>query len=172
MQETRKGLTTAEQLEEMKRKLAEASNPEGAAKLKKKQISKHLANILFLIVIFCMLFVLYQIISVKRTSEAPSIFGYYLYNIETESMSPTLPVGSVILSRRLSDPSKLESGDIVTFINLEGERVTHRIVQVSNDVDGSYVFRTKGDNPANDIDKDSLTPDRIESVFILKIPLF
>lgn len=172
MQQARKGLTTPEQLEEMKRELAEASNPQDAAKLKRKQISKYIVDFLFFIVIFCLLFVLYQIISVKRTGEAPNIFGYYLYNIETESMSPTLPIGSVILSRRLSDPSRLESGDIVTYINLEGERVTHRIMEVSKDIDGNTVFRTKGDNPVNDMDKDFLTPDRIESVFLLRIPLF
>jgi len=172
MQQARKGLTTPEQLEEMKRELAEAANPICAANQKKKKLYKYIVDFLFIIVIFCLLFVLYQIISVKRTGEAPNIFGYYLYNIETESMSPTFPVGSVILSHRLNDPSGLKSGDVVTFINLDGERVTHRIVQVSKDIDGNPVFRTKGDNPVNDMDKDFLTPDRIEAVFILKIPLF
>jgi len=172
MEQARKGLTTPEQLEEMKRELAEASNPDCAANKKKKKVYRYFVNFFFLLLIFCLLFVLYQIITVKRTGEAPNIFGYYLYNIETESMSPTLPVGTVILSHKPSDPSALEVGDVVTFINLEGERVTHRIIQVSKDMDGSAVYRTKGDNPVNDIDKDFLTPDRIESVFILKVPIF
>jgi signal peptidase len=171
MQQVRKGLTTPGQIEEMKRELIEALNSQHTPKRKKRKIVKYIFNFLFFVVIFALLFVLYQIITVKRMGEAPNLFGYYLYSIETESMSPTLPVGSVILSRKLADPSTLKQGEIVTFFNVEGKRVTHRIVQVSKDMDGNPVFRTKGDNPENDIDKDFLTHDRIEAVFVLKIPL-
>lgn len=171
-EQTRKGLTTAEQLEEMKRELAEASKPEYVAKQKKKRILRLAGNVLFGLIIFSLLFLLYQIVSVKRTGNAPNILGFYLFAIETDSMSPTLPAGSVIVSRRPPNPLELEFGDIVTFINFSGQRVTHRIVQVSKDVEGNVRYRTKGDNPVNGIDKDILTPDRIEAVFVFRIPMF
>ena len=172
MQQARKGLTTPEQIEAIRRELEEVLSPQYKAKHKRKKYSKYIANFLFFAVVLTLLFVLYQVISVKRTGNVPDLFGYYLFSIETDSMSPTLPVGSVILSRKVTDPSTLKAGDIVTFLNLEGNRVTHRIVQVSKDIAGNPIFRTKGDNPENDIDKDFLTPDRIEAVFVMKIPLF
>ena len=173
MEQSRKGLTTPEQIAEMKRELMEALNPQQPSVRKKtRKYLKYIFNFLFFLVILALLFALYQIITAKRMGKAPNLFGYYLYSMETDSMSPTLPRGSVILSRKVEDPSALMTGDIVTFINLEGKRVTHRIVQVSKDIDGNPLFRTKGDNPENDMDRDFLTPDRIEAVFVLKIPLF
>lgn len=172
MEQTRNGLTTPEMIAEMKRELAEASKPENVSKQRKKRVFKILGNLLFAVLLLSLLFVLYQVIMVKRTGNVPSLLGYRLYNIETESMHPTFPVGTIILARSPKNPDSLKVGDVVTFINLDGDRVTHRIVRVSNTTEGKVAYRTKGDNPANSIDKDLLTTDRVEAVFILKVPLF
>ena len=172
MEQTRKGLTTPEMISEMKQELSQVSKPENVSKLRRKRIIKVLSNSLFAILLLSLLFILYQVISVKRNGNVPSILGYRLYNIETESMFPTFPVGTIILSRTPSNKDALKAGDVVTFINLEGDRVTHRIVRVSETTEGKVAYRTKGDNPINSIDKDLLTSDRVESVFILKVPLF
>lgn len=172
MEQVRKGLTTPEQLEAMKRELAEATDPVKVARLRRKRSLKRVGDAFFILLILCLVFVLYQVISVKRAGKTPSLYGYYLFSIETESMSPTLPVGSVFMAHRPSEASTLKVGTIVTFKNLKGERVTHRIVQVNRDLDGNVSYRTKGDNPINSIDKDDLTPDRVEAVFVFKVPLF
>ncbi len=172
MDQTRKGLTTPEMIAEMKRELEEASKPENVSRSRKKRVFKVLGDLLFVVILLSLLFILYQVISVKRTGNIPNFMGYRLYRIETESMSPTFPVGSIILARSPSDPNSLKVGDVVTFINLDGDRVTHRIVRVSNTTDGKVAYRTKGDNPANSMDNDLLTTDRIEAVFIFKVPLF
>lgn len=70
----------------------------------------------------------------------------------TGSMTPEIPVGSVVLVRPV-DPRTLEVGDVATYQVREGKEtfVTHRIVDV-RDADGDLEFVFKGDaNPGEDV---------------------
>ena len=72
----------------------------------------------------------------------------------TGSMSPEIPVGSLVIVRPV-DPRTLEVGDIATY-QVEPDRevfVTHRIMKVHDQPDGlSFTFR--GDaNPGPDLDR-------------------
>jgi len=49
----------------------------------------------------------------------------------TGSMSPKLPVGSVVVERPV-DPQTLKVGDIATYQQRDGNYVTHRIVAIDN----------------------------------------
>jgi signal peptidase len=86
-------------------------------------------------------------------------------------MQPTFDIGTVILSKEPSDPSNLSVGDVVTFKSLNDTTVTHRIIEVVTDEDGSIKYRTKGDNPLNSPDSELLDPERVISVYVFKIPL-
>ena len=87
MEQSRKGLTTPEQIAEMKRELMEALNPQQPSVRKKtRKYLKYIFNFLFFLVILALLFALYQIITAKRMGKAPNLFGYYLYSMETDSM--------------------------------------------------------------------------------------
>ncbi len=65
------------------------------------------------------------------------------YVIQSGSMEPTLPVGSLIYVNH-ERPEDIEAGDIITFYANENSKVptTHRVV--SNDTTGQQ-FTTKGD---------------------------
>ncbi len=79
---------------------------------------------------------------------APSIFGIRLLSIQTESMSPTIKSGDLIIDTAVKDPSKLKKKDVITYWTIiDGERVlnTHRIVNIYDG--GDYlIFETQGDN--------------------------
>ena len=62
--------------------------------------------------------------------------------IMTDSMVPILPVGSIVIAERVSDPGSLAVGDIVTY-KRPGVPVTitHRIIELTEDG-----VITKGDN--------------------------
>jgi len=81
---------------------------------------------------------------------APSqLFGYSVMRVATGSMSPTLRVDTVIVTRYV-DPTELRIDDIVTFL-IDGERtVTHRVYQIYENYQNldTYGFRLIGD--AND----------------------
>lgn len=63
----------------------------------------------------------------------------------TGSMTPAIPVGSVVVVRPV-DPRTLQPGDIATYQVEEGEEtfITHRVLKVHNEGEGlSFTF--KGD---------------------------
>lgn len=107
----------------------------------------------------------------KSRGEIPNIWGFQLFSVESGSMEPTLPVGSLIISRRPENPGEFAGGDIVTFRTLSGFVVTHRIIEVITNPDGTVAYRTKGDNPRNSADQELLTEDRVIGKFVAKVPL-
>jgi signal peptidase I len=80
----------------------------------------------------------------------PRMAGATPYVILTSSMRPTLPPGTLVISRPV-DPADIGIGDVITYQLRSGEPevVTHRVITVSFTTGGEYVFTTKGD--ANDL---------------------
>lgn len=99
--------------------------------------------------------VLFLIVIVQMFSgKEPDLFGYRFYYILTDSMSPELVPGDVVLSKSFaSDEEKLKIkiGDVVTFIGntgaQNGKKITHRVVTAPyfNEAEGKYFMITKGD---------------------------
>jgi len=80
----------------------------------------------------------------------PRLAGATAYTVQTGSMRPTLPPGTLVVVRP-AEPDEIGIGSVVTY-QLESGRpevATHRVVQIGiNNATGERVFRTKGD--AND----------------------
>lgn len=95
-----------------------------------------------------------------------------VYVIVTESMVPTINVNDAIIVKRVKN-NTLDIGDIITFssndIYFNGLTVTHRIVGKKLDVDGNYIYRTKGDN--NSLEDTALVNlDNIYGKVVLRLP--
>ncbi len=71
-----------------------------------------------------------------------------MYTVESASMTPRLPVNSVVVVQKI-EPEQIKEGDIITYIlNENNVLVTHRVVAVDSQ---NQTFTTKGDaNNAND----------------------
>ena len=78
----------------------------------------------------------------------PKVIGGQALTVETGSMTPTLPVGSIVVERP-ADPGTLRVGDIATYrLASGGGLVTHRIVAISAK---AHEFMFRGDaNPVAD----------------------
>jgi signal peptidase len=117
-----------------------------------KKIALTLIDILSVLLIVCAVCVLLTVL-LTRSNEAPSIFGYSMFRVMTGSMEPAITTDSLIVTHE-TDPADLEPGDIITFYSsdpmLDGAVNTHRIVSVTQEADGQYVFVTRGD--ANNVD--------------------
>lgn len=88
----------------------------------------------------------------------PGLFGYRPYVVLSGSMTPTIPVGAVVVDQPVT-PAQLKSGDIFTFFTQvqPGVAVTHRLLSVGHD-GGALQLHTKGDaNAAEDIGTVDLT---------------
>jgi signal peptidase I len=82
----------------------------------------------------------------------PAVFGYHRYVLVGGSMEPTIHKGSLVFDEVVS-VERLRRGDVITYIPpTSNEPVTHRIISVDVQPDGTRVFRTKGDhNEAPDL---------------------
>jgi signal peptidase len=79
------------------------------------------------------------------------VMGWRLFVVESGSMAPTYPVGSLTLVTS-ADPADLVVGSSIVFVsqNGSGELVSHRVVRRVETPDG-LAFETRGDaNPAAD----------------------
>lgn len=83
----------------------------------------------------------------------PLLFNYSCYGIQTDSMSPTLPIGTLVYVENDSHQG-FELNDIITF-QRTGETYTHRIVGIDAN---QHLLTTKGDaNQYNDEEKIAVT---------------
>ncbi len=117
----------------------------------KKVISKVINVMLVLILLLAAGVMVLTGVNAK-SGKATMLFGYGFMAVQTPSMTPEYPVGSVVIIKK-ADPAELNSDDVITFYSsnpsLNSMVVTHRIVEVANDGDGTYSYITKGD--ANEI---------------------
>ncbi|HPF88011.1 MAG TPA: signal peptidase I [Candidatus Limiplasma sp.] len=125
----------------------EKAHSAGTAKKK----SRIIVRVIYILLIAAMLAMLGKVWYQKLNDEIPSLFGYQIYVVETGSMIPTLPIGTNILVRQLTEDTELSVGDIITYTHGTAA-VTHRIVEIVVGDDGVTRYQTKGDNPDNSMD--------------------
>ena len=86
---------------------------------------------------------------VLRLSGAkPHFFGYYIFNVASDSMTPMLQVGDVILVKEC-DGEDVHKGDVITYHGtageLAGKDITHKVIEEPiKDSGGTLRIQTKG----------------------------
>lgn len=119
-----------------------------------KKVISNIINVILVLVLLLAAGVMVLTGINAKSGKATTVLGYGFMAVQTGSMTPEYPVGSVIIIKE-TDPSKLSKNDVITFYSshpqLNDMIVTHRIVDVIDDGDGTYSFTTKGDaNTIND----------------------
>ncbi len=99
-----------------------------------------------------------------------NVMGYTPFSVQTDSMSPTIDKGDLIIAKEVNDPAaELKEGDVITFYTLMQDGVgntikgfnTHRILDIEYNNDGSvYYYVTKGDAMQTE-DNQKVYPDDI-----------
>lgn len=136
---------------------------------------KLLSYAVIVVLIFFGIFFAYYFISLKIYEKNPTTklpkFG--LYTIISPSMEPNVNVYDVVVDLNLYDSNDIEVGDIITFISnsniSRGLTVTHRVVKVIKNTDGSESYITKGDNNTKPDDATVKSSDVLGKV-LFKIP--
>ncbi len=95
------------------------------------------------------LMMIFTIIS-ANTFDKPDrgLFGYKFFIVQSDSMKATdFDAGDIVIVKEV-DVKTLKAGDIITFVSQNpdsmGETITHKIREVTTDVDGNIAFRTYG----------------------------
>ena len=94
--------------------------------------------------------------------------GYYSSVIMSGSMEPAIPLGSIVVVKRVN-PDDVKVGNIIVF-HRSDSKTLHRVIDkiVEND---SYYFKTKGD--ANeDPDPWIVQPEQVQGALLLTIPYY
>ena len=115
-----------------------------------------------ILIVLASLFIGYGIYMMNASllqGSIPMPFGFGLAEVvspsmQTEDPENTINVGDVIL---IVASKNVKVGDVVVFKDKENMTVTHRIIAENED----GTFRTKGDNPENGEDPDSLEKKNI-----------
>lgn len=113
---------------------------------------KLLSYAVIVVLIFLGIFFAYYFVSLKLYEKNPTInipkFG--LYTIISPSMEPNVKVYDVVVDLNIFNENDIKKGDIITFISKsnvsKGLTVTHRVVDIITNNDGSKSYITKGDN--------------------------
>lgn len=130
---------------------------------------------LFVLLSICGAFLIYYFVSTKVFAAFGSKYEpkFSLYAIMSPSMTPNIQVYDVIIDLRVDDPEDIKIGDVITFISssmeTSGMTITHRVVSIRKNNDGTYSYQTKGDaNPIED--SGSVDFNSIIGKVALKIP--
>ena len=100
-----------------------------------------------LIAIIVVYYMISSQINSKNENYRPTIS---MYTIVSPSMTPVINVYDVVINVHPKAPEKIEVGDIITYIskspNSEGMTITHRVIEIIKNQDGTYEYITQGDN--------------------------
>jgi len=96
----------------------------------------------------------------------PRMFGWQPTVITGHSMSPTIALGDIVLTRPVTAEG-LVPGAVITFEdpNHPGRLVTHRIIEIQPD----GMVRTRGDNNQS-ADTQLVSPGAVQGRAVLRIP--
>jgi signal peptidase len=76
----------------------------------------------------------------------PSLAGYFPLVVLTDSMSPNIESGDLVIYHTI-DADEVKVGDVISFYDPAGDGtsiVTHRVIDIVTE-DGELAFQTKGD---------------------------
>ena len=150
--------------------MAEAKNKKNFFQI----LFKLLSYIVIAFVCAITFFLLYYIVTAQLHAKDENYRpGVSIYTIVSPSMTPVIKVYDIVVNVKVSNPSSIQIGDIITYKskapNSEGMTITHRVVAVDKTQDGKYEYMTQGDNNS---EPDSLmvTFDQVIGKEIMIIP--
>ncbi len=116
----------------------------------------------------------------RARGQQPKFFGYYFSVVATDSMTPEIKVGDMIIVKSC-DISKAEKGQNVVFTSLsgylKGNNIVHKAIEVGEDEQGRYIV-TQGVKQGAPVDTDKVRADNFvgiavtNSAFLGKIVVF
>ena len=145
-------------------------------------VTRVISGCLIAFTAFMMIFTIITVTTVDKNER--KIFGVKLYIVQTDSMSLSennkdmdvhFNAGDIVIIGDVKDPTKLQAGDIISFISTNsvsyGETVTHMIREVQYDTESGEVegYVTFGTNTGTD-DEALVEPEYILGIYKGKLP--
>ncbi|MDO5302099.1 MAG: signal peptidase I [Tissierellia bacterium] len=124
----------------------------------------------FSFILFNFLFILFLGINLYFPDKAMDLFKFRPYIIVSDSMSPIIEIGDIVVLRAV-DPKNLVEGDIISF-QWDHRTVIHFVAQIEEDGSQGRSFRTKNARAHESAQWDywTLGEEHITGVLAFKIP--
>ena len=117
--------------------------------------------------IFMPMVMSFFIMSPLFTNNEISILNYRMFTVASGSMAPEYEIGDVLIARETAEED-IKVGDSVSYLgergSFAGKVVTHEVIRIRKDVDGNYIFHTKG--KANLVEDPPITYNQIYGVVV------
>lgn len=127
-----------------------------------KFLKKILLTFITIFVVLLVTFNVYNFVSIKLLhKDLALVNGYAVLEVISGSMEPTIKVGDLIVIN--TNEEKYGLGDIITFRDINGSFVTHRIINIEDNV-----MVTQGD--ANDSPDEEMSVSSIVGKYEMRIP--
>lgn len=114
---------------------------------KQYRLQEKMGLLVTILLVLAVALCLYSVVQVLSHGYV-NIGGFMLFRVVTGSMEPTIPVGSLMVTRAV-DIGSIQLGDIVCFrteaSDIWGKIVTHRVVGIYESNLGTPLLETKGD---------------------------
>lgn len=127
-----------------------------------KLLKKILLTFITVFVVLLVTFNVYNFVSIKLLhKDLALVNGYAVLEVISGSMEPTIKIGDLIVIN--TNEEKYGLGDIITFRDINGSFVTHRIINIEDNV-----MVTQGD--ANDSPDEEMSVSSIVGKYEMRIP--
>lgn len=127
-----------------------------------KVVKKVLLIVITILLVLMVVFNAYNFFSLKVLKhKLTTIGGYSILEVVSGSMEPTIHVGDMIIIN--TKASNYQENDIVTFLDVNGSFVTHRIVSIDEEE-----MITKGD--FNNTEDEPTKMNKIVGKYVSRIP--
>ena len=138
----------------------------------------------WLLVAFTVFMTIFTIVTVTTVDKNErDVFGYRFYIVKTDSMSKSdknahldvhFNAGDIVIIKTANDPTKLQAGDIISFMSTNtesyGETITHMIREVKTNSEGRVIgYVTYGTNTGVD-DETLVEPAYVFGSYSGKLP--
>lgn len=115
--------------------------------MKNKKLLKTIKTILNVIVVTFVLLFVFVVCLQRFSGNKISFFNYRIFTVVTGSMEPKYNIGDVLIAKE-TNPKDVKVGDAISYLGssgtFKGKVVTHEVVDIDKDIDGRYIFHTKG----------------------------
>lgn len=137
-------------------------------KHKTKIIKSILVKLIYILALPIIIWNLSMIIqTIQNPYETPSMFGIKIFCIISGSIEPNISVNDLVIIKEVPQ-DEIQVNDIISY-DINGEIITHRVVDIYENANGEIQYITQGD--ANNIeDSTPIIYENIKGKYIGKIP--
>lgn len=134
-----------------------------------KKIWRYTCNVVIVALIVLVGFSIYGNMQMKGQNwVVPRLGSFRWLTVLSGSMKPIFNPGDMIIDKKVHT-DKIKVGDIITYMYGANFLATHRVVDVTKDIKGNNLFKTKGDNN-NAADETTVPASMIAGQYMFRIP--